>query len=85
LLFTSVHEVWPGHFLQFLHANRNPSPVGKLFVGYAFGEGWAHYVEEAMWEMGLGNRDPETHVGQLSEALLRNCRFVSPSACTRKE
>jgi hypothetical protein len=25
LLFTSVHEVWPGHFLQFLHANRNPS------------------------------------------------------------
>ena len=25
LLFTSVHEVWPGHFLQFLHANRSPS------------------------------------------------------------
>ena len=77
LLFTSVHEVWPGHFLQFLHANRNPSPVGKLYVGYAFGEGWAHYVEETMWEMGLGNGDPETHVGQLAEALLRNCRFIS--------
>jgi len=77
LLFTSVHEVWPGHFLQYLHANRNQSLVGKLFVGYAFSEGWAHYAEESMWEMGLGNGDPETHIGQLSEALLRNCRFVS--------
>jgi uncharacterized protein (DUF885 family) len=77
LLFTSVHEVWPGHFLQYLHANRNRSIIGKLFVGYAFSEGWAHYVEEAMWEMGLGNGDAETHIGQLSEALLRNCRFIS--------
>ena len=77
LLFTSVHEVWPGHFLQFLHANRNKSIVGRLFVGYAFAEGWAHYTEEMMWEMGLGKGDAETHIGQLSEALLRNCRFVS--------
>ena len=36
LLFTSVHEVWPGHFLQFLHANRSSSKLGQLFVGYAF-------------------------------------------------
>src|SRR5688572_15472146 len=33
LLFTSVHEVWPGHFLQFLHSNRNPSLIARLFVG----------------------------------------------------
>jgi uncharacterized protein (DUF885 family) len=77
LLFTSVHEVWPGHFLQFLHANRNPSLVGRLFVGYAFAEGWAHYTEELMWDMGLGNGDAETHVGQLTNALLRNVRFLS--------
>jgi uncharacterized protein (DUF885 family) len=77
LLFTSVHEVWPGHFLQFLHSNRNPSIVGRLFVGYAFAEGWAHYAEEAMWDMGLGKGSPETHVGQLSNALLRNARFLS--------
>ena len=55
LLFTSVHEVWPGHFLQYLHANRNPSIVNRLFVGYAYAEGWAHYAEEMMWEMGLGD------------------------------
>ena len=77
LLFTSVHEVWPGHFLQFLHSNRNPSIIGRLFVGYAYAEGWAHYGEEASYEMGLGNSDPETHIGQLSNALLRNVRFLS--------
>ena len=77
LLFTSVHEVWPGHFLQFLHANRSSSRLGQLFVGYAFSEGWAHYTEEMMWEAGLGNNEPEMHIGQLLEALLRNVRFVS--------
>ena len=77
LLFTSVHEVWPGHFLQFLHANHSSSKLGQLFVGYAFAEGWAHYTEEMMWEAGLGNYEPEMYIGQLLEALLRNVRFVS--------
>ena len=77
LLFTSVHEVMPGHFLQFLHANRVPSRFGQVFVGYAFAEGWAHYAEEMMWDAGLGAKNPETHVGQLTEALLRNVRFLS--------
>ncbi len=76
LLFTSVHEVWPGHFLQFLHANRSPSKFGQVFVGYAFAEGWAHYTEEMMWDAGLGAGSPEMHIGQLEEALLRNVRFV---------
>ena len=77
LLFTSVHEVMPGHFLQFLHANRSTSMFGRVFVGYAFAEGWAHYAEEMMWEAGLDNGDPETHIGQISNALLRDCRFLS--------
>jgi hypothetical protein len=77
LLFTSVHEVMPGHFVQFLHANRSKSIFGRVFVGYAFAEGWAHYAEEMMWDAGLRNGDPATHVGQLSNALLRDCRFLS--------
>ncbi|MBV9011819.1 MAG: DUF885 domain-containing protein [Pseudonocardiales bacterium] len=76
LLFTSVHEVWPGHFVQFLHANRSPFELGRLFVGYAYSEGWAHYTEEMMWEAGLGNGAPAAHIGQLSEALLRDVRFL---------
>lgn len=77
LLFTSVHEVMPGHFVQFLHANRSPSLFGQLFVGYAFAEGWAHYTEQMMWDAGLNAGDPETHIGQLANALLRDCRFIS--------
>ncbi len=77
LLFVSVHEVWPGHFLNFLHANRSPLQFGRVFVGYAFAEGWAHYTEEMMWEAGLSNGDPSVHIGQISNALRRDCRFLS--------
>ncbi len=77
LLFTSAHEVYPGHFLQYLHANRSPSKVGQVFVGYAFSEGWAHYTEEMMYDAGLGAGDPEKHIGQLQDALLRNVRYLA--------
>ncbi|MGH8138424.1 MAG: DUF885 domain-containing protein [Steroidobacteraceae bacterium] len=77
LTFTSAHEVWPGHFLQFLHANRNPSRIAALWVGYAYAEGWAHYCEEMMWEEGYGEGSAEMHIGQLSGALLRDVRFLS--------
>jgi Bacterial protein of unknown function (DUF885) len=77
LLYTSVHEVWPGHFLQFLYSNRNSSKIAALWVGYAYAEGWAHYCEEMMWEQGLGNGDAEEQIGQLTDALLRDARFLS--------
>jgi hypothetical protein len=76
LLFTSVHEVWPGHFLQFLHSNRASWRFGQLFVGYAFAEGWAHYSEELMIEKGLAQGAPERHIGQVIKALLRNVRYM---------
>jgi len=77
LLFTSAHEVFPGHFVQFLHANRSDWIFGRLFVGYAYAEGWAHYCEEMMFDAGLEGATPEVHIGQLTEALLRNVRFLS--------
>jgi uncharacterized protein DUF885 len=77
LLFISAHEVWPGHFLQFLHANRVSSRFAQVIVGYAYAEGWAHYAEEMMWDAGIGANDPEIHVGQLTEALMRDVRFLS--------
>ncbi len=76
LLSTSVHEVWPGHFLHFLHINHVHSQVGRIYSSYAFTEGWAHYDEEMMWDAGLGAGDPALRIGQLSDALLRNVRFV---------
>ncbi|MEO7430668.1 MAG: DUF885 domain-containing protein [Dokdonella sp.] len=77
LLFVSAHEVWPGHFLQFLHANRANWTFGQLFVGYAFAEGWAHYTEEMMFDAGVEGGTPEVHIGQLTNALLRDVRYLS--------
>jgi hypothetical protein len=77
LLFVSAHEVWPGHFLNFLHSNRSEHQFGRVFVGYAYAEGWAHYTEEMMWDAGLGAGDARTHIGQVSNALRRDCRYLS--------
>jgi uncharacterized protein (DUF885 family) len=77
LMSTSVHEVWPGHFLQFLHSNANPNKLEGLWIGYAFAEGWAHYAEEMMLEEGLNKGDPAMHIGQLMDALLRDVRLLS--------
>src|SRR3546814_18549092 len=59
LLFTSAHEVWPGHFLQFLHSNRSSFEFGQLFLSSAFVDGWAHYAETMMWD-----RSDERRVGK---------------------
>ncbi len=77
LLAISVHEVWPGHFLQFLHANRAANNIGRHFSTYTFTEGWAHYTEQMMVDAGLGDGDPEVRIGQLLNALLRNVRYMS--------
>ncbi|MGK3988281.1 DUF885 domain-containing protein [Sorangium sp. So ce136] len=73
---TTVHEVYPGHFVQGLWENRAPTDVQKMFGSYSFVEGWAHYVEQMMIEQGFGKDDPESRLGQLGDALLRNCRVV---------
>jgi hypothetical protein len=77
LLAVSVHEVWPGHFLQYLHSNRTENNIGRHFGTYTFGEGWAHYTEEMMLDAGLGEGDPEFKIGQLLQALWRNVRYMS--------
>ncbi|MEO8554743.1 MAG: DUF885 family protein, partial [Kofleriaceae bacterium] len=76
LLFTTIHEVYPGHFIHAVHLNRIDSRVEKSFWSYTTGEGWAHYTEEMMYDEGAGGHTPQAHVGQLVEALLRNVRFV---------
>jgi len=76
LLFITIHEVWPGHFLHGLHVKKNPSRVLKSLWNYTSGEGWAHYAEEMMWDAGV-SKDPRVHLGQLRNALLRNVRALS--------
>jgi uncharacterized protein (DUF885 family) len=49
----SIHEVYPGHYVQFLRLNASTAgKVEKIFGSYAFREGWAHYCEQMMIEEG---------------------------------
>jgi hypothetical protein len=77
LIFVSAHEVWPGHYLQGQFANANPSRAAALWWNYSFGEGWAHYAEEMMYDEGLGKDNPGMRVGMLVNALMRDVRFLS--------
>lgn len=72
----NVHEVWPGHYLQFLNAPRFPTKTRKLVFSGTNAEGWAHYAEQMMVDEGFGGADPKYRLAQLQEALLRDCRYV---------
>ncbi|MCC7529752.1 MAG: DUF885 domain-containing protein [Candidatus Melainabacteria bacterium] len=76
LLNTSVHEAYPGHYVQFLWVNINPSKVRKLTGCGSNVEGWAHYCEQMMVDEGLGSGDLKLRLAQLHDALLRCCRYL---------
>jgi uncharacterized protein (DUF885 family) len=77
LRMTTVHEAFPGHFVQIRRSDHAPTHIQRIYGSYAFTEGWAHYTEQLMVEEGFGADDPETRAAQLKEALLRNCRFAA--------
>ena len=74
----SIHEVYPGHFLQAQHSRQVESKVRRstLLASNAFVEGWAHYCEHMMMEAGFRRGDATLRLGQLAEALIRLARFV---------
>jgi uncharacterized protein (DUF885 family) len=75
---TTIHEAYPGHYVQGAYLKQVNSPVRKSWAiaPTSFVEGWAHYTEQMMFEEGFGNGDPKLKMGQLADALLRLCRFV---------
>jgi uncharacterized protein DUF885 len=73
---TSIHEAYPGHFVQALHERRAASPSRQLFWVQSTGEGYAHYCEQMMLEAGYST-DPRLHLAQRLDALLRDCRFLT--------
>ncbi|HEY6273495.1 MAG TPA: DUF885 domain-containing protein [Terriglobales bacterium] len=86
VISTAVHEVYPGHYIQFLWVPYAPSKVRKLLGCSSNAEGWAHYSEQMMLDEGYGRTpgvDPDhdtvylkLRLGQLQDALLRNARFI---------
>ncbi|HUY57899.1 MAG TPA: DUF885 domain-containing protein [Candidatus Micrarchaeaceae archaeon] len=72
---TSVHEVYPGHHVQYLYSLGVSSEIRRFFWTSGSGEGWAHYAELLMIERGLAERDRLLHLAQIEDALLRACRY----------
>jgi uncharacterized protein (DUF885 family) len=81
----AVHEAYPGHYIQFLWAQRIDDRVRKLIGASSNAEGWAHYCEQMMLDEGYGEfragpNDPREvlrlRLGQLQDALLRDARYV---------
>jgi hypothetical protein len=77
IISTAVHEVYPGHYTQFVWMSRAPTKVRKLLGCGSNAEGWAHYTEQMMLDEGYGNGDLKLRLGQLQDALLRNARFIA--------
>lgn len=84
----SIHEAYPGHYLQFLCLNASPATrLEKILDSYAFVEGWAHYTEQMILDAGFGPDMPSRieqadalktakyRLAQSDEALLRLCRL----------
>jgi len=75
---TTVHEVWPGHYLQALHFRKTEQSLArKVWFSYSFCEGWAHYCEQAALEAGYDGRSTSAEVTQLHDAMLRDCRLIA--------
>lgn len=77
IISTAVHEVYPGHYTQFLWLQRVPTKARKLLGCSSNSEGWAHYTEQMMLDEGYGNGDPKLRLGQLQDALLRDARYIA--------
>lgn len=86
VISTSVHEAYPGHYVQYLYSLKAPSRVRKILSANTNIEGWAHYTEQMMLDNGYGQ--PGTgaknereakflRLGQLQDALLRNARYIA--------
>jgi uncharacterized protein (DUF885 family) len=88
IISTSVHEAYPGHYVQFLWTPQFPSTIRKVLGAATNIEGWAHYCEQMMLDQGYAtppaNATPEQvreakliRLGQIQDALLRDARFVN--------
>jgi len=88
VISTSVHEAYPGHYVQFLWMPEFPSKIRKVLGANTNIEGWAHYCEQMMLDEGYDAPPPNAtaeqvresrliRLGQLQDALLRDARFVN--------
>ena len=73
----SVHEVYPGHYVNSLYIRNAATLIRKMEWSYAFGEGWAHYTEELFAENIYATQFPRYRLAQIQSALLRACCYMT--------
>jgi uncharacterized protein (DUF885 family) len=73
----SIHEALPGHYLQGLHLKDLRSTVRRVIWSSTFGEGWAHYCEQAVLDAGYtGDEAERTRAFYIRMALQRAVRVI---------
>jgi len=70
-----VHEAYPGHHTQFCWANKHKSVIRAIGNYPAFVEGWAHYCEEAVAELGYNNTDEHEFI-RITYMIWRAVRII---------
>jgi uncharacterized protein (DUF885 family) len=61
----TIHEAYPGHYVQLEYSNRCPSMIRRVLSSGTFAEGWAVYTEQTMLDQGFGGGDPALRLQQL--------------------
>lgn len=65
LQILTIHEAYPGHYVQLEYSNRHPSLIRKVLQSGVFAEGWAVYTEQMMLDQGYGGGDSAMRLHQL--------------------
>jgi uncharacterized protein (DUF885 family) len=61
----TIHEAYPGHYVQLEYSNRHPSLIRRVLFSGVFAEGWAVYTEGMMLDQGYGKGDLALRLNQL--------------------
>lgn len=75
LQILNIHEAIPGHYVQLIYSNRNPSMIKTIFGNGAMIEGWGCYVERMMIEAGY-HQSPEMQLFYDKWNLREVCNFL---------
>jgi uncharacterized protein (DUF885 family) len=65
LQILTIHEAYPGHYVQLEYSNRHPSLIRRVLQSGVFAEGWAVYTEQMMLDQGYGKGDLAMRLNQL--------------------
>lgn len=85
LQILTIHEAYPGHYVQLEYANRNPSLIRRVNQSGPYVEGWAVYGEVTMLNKGFGDGDLRLRLMQLKFYLraVANAILDNRMHCTK--